>query len=455
VPADQIIHLRIVDRWPQTRGEPWLHAVLRKLNDTDGYSEAEIVAARSAASYMGIIESPEDSQQNTGTTTATATGGSEMVMEPGEVKHLAPGEKFNSFAPNRPNSGAEPFLRFMLREIAAGAGTSYESLSRDYSQSNYSSSRLALIDDRDLWRTLQRWFIRSLRAPLHNEWLQQAVLSRAIAGIPVDQYALNPLKFNAVRFKPRGWSWIDPTKEVAAYKEAVLAGFTTVSDVIALTGSGRDIEDVLDERKQELELMEAAGLTFDTEFKEPPAPVVAPPPEPDEDKDEPASETDNAARIAQIVGAAIAEAVRSMKAPQALVNVSSPEINIPPAVVNLKAGDVHIAPPAVTVHTPEVRIENKLETPAPVVNVAPPEVRIENHVPAPIVHVAPPAVTVNTPEVRVAAPVVNVPETVVHVAAAAVHIDNRVEVPPVQETLQTIKRDKDGEVSSIRTVAKR
>jgi lambda family phage portal protein len=348
VPADQIIHLRIVDRWPQTRGEPWLHAVLRKLNDTDGYSEAEIVAARSAASYMGIIESPEDSQQNTGTTTATATGGSEMVMEPGEVKHLAPGEKFNSFAPNRPNSGAEPFLRFMLREIAAGAGTSYESLSRDYSQSNYSSSRLALIDDRDLWRTLQRWFIRSLRAPLHNEWLQQAVLSRAIAGIPVDQYALNPLKFNAVRFKPRGWSWIDPTKEVAAYKEAVLAGFTTVSDVIALTGSGRDIEDVLDERKQELELMEAAGLTFDTEFKEPPAPVVAPPPEPDEDKDkdEPASETDNAARIAQIVGAAIAEAVRSMKAPQALVNVSSPEINIPPAVVNLKAGDVHIAPPA-------------------------------------------------------------------------------------------------------------
>jgi len=49
VPADQIIHVRIpVDRWPQTRGEPWLHAVARKLNDMDGYSEAEIVAAQSA-----------------------------------------------------------------------------------------------------------------------------------------------------------------------------------------------------------------------------------------------------------------------------------------------------------------------------------------------------------------------------------------------------------------------
>ena len=46
-------------------------------------------------------------------------------------------------------------MRFMLREIAAGTGVSYESLSRDYSQSNYSSSRLALIDDRDLWRVFQ------------------------------------------------------------------------------------------------------------------------------------------------------------------------------------------------------------------------------------------------------------------------------------------------------------
>jgi capsid protein len=28
--------------------------------------------------------------------------------------------------------------------------------------------------------------------------------------------------YEAARFKPPGWSWIDPTKEVAAYKEAAL-----------------------------------------------------------------------------------------------------------------------------------------------------------------------------------------------------------------------------------------
>ena len=56
VPADQIIHLRIVERWPQTRAMPWMHAAARKLNDMDGLTEAEITAARGAACYMGFIQ---------------------------------------------------------------------------------------------------------------------------------------------------------------------------------------------------------------------------------------------------------------------------------------------------------------------------------------------------------------------------------------------------------------
>ncbi|MGA0920517.1 MAG: phage portal protein, partial [Gemmatimonadaceae bacterium] len=36
--------------------------------------------------------------------------------------------------------------------MASGIGVSYESISRDYSQSNYSSSRLALLEDHDLYK---------------------------------------------------------------------------------------------------------------------------------------------------------------------------------------------------------------------------------------------------------------------------------------------------------------
>lgn len=290
VPADQIMHVRLVDRWPQTRGEPWLHAVARKLNDMDGYSEAEIIAARGAASYMAAIESPESEPS---TAEKMADGSREIALEPGIVEHLQPGEKMNFHSPNRPNPNMDPFMRMMLREVAAGAGTSYESISRDYSQSNYSSSRLALIDDRDLWRMLQMWFIRSFREMVHGEWLQQAVLSRAVASIRIEEYTAAREKFNRVRFKPRGWSWIDPTKEVAAYKEAVKAGFITTTEVIALTNNGRDIEDVLDERRSELDLMEQKQLIFDTDPSIITPVATAPPDAPPDPGDEDATNDDN------------------------------------------------------------------------------------------------------------------------------------------------------------------
>src|SRR3972149_4578619 len=278
VPADQIIHLRIIDRWPQPRGGPWLHTAAAKLNDMDGYSEAEIVAARGAACYMGMIETDNEYGEE------QEDGSIVVEREPGLTQKLLPGEKYHDVAPNRPNPNMDPFMRLMLREVAAGVGCSYESISRDYSQSNYSSSRLALIDDRDLWRTLQQWFIRNLRTVIRREWLQQAVLSRAIQSISIDTYAQAPEKFEKVRFKPRGWSWVDPTKEVEAYKEAIRAGFMTVGEVISLTGGGRDIEDVLQERKQELEMMAEAGLKFDTEYKEE-KPIIQ--------KSEPVNEEDN------------------------------------------------------------------------------------------------------------------------------------------------------------------
>ena len=259
ISADQIIHLRITDRWPQTRGEPWLHAVLRKLNDVDGYSESEIVACRAAASYMGIIETEQDYGEK------QEDSSREITIEPGIVERLNPREKFTFVAPNRPNTQIDPFMRLMLREIAAGTGVSYESLSRDYSQSNYSSSRLALLDDRDLWRVFQLWFIRNFRNQIHREWLQQAVLAHAFKTISVEDYAANIKKFAAVRFKPRGWTWIDPQKEVEAYKEGIKSGLTTMTKVISSTGDGMDIEDVLDERRHELDMAKEKGLVFDTD----------------------------------------------------------------------------------------------------------------------------------------------------------------------------------------------
>jgi lambda family phage portal protein len=261
VPASQIIPLAVIDRWPQTRGEPWMHPAALRLNDMDGYSEAEIERARSQAVRMGIIETPEDADSYA---EQMPDGSFEMELAPGVVEKLGPGEKWIDSSPSAPNPQLDPFMRYMLREVAAGVGLSYESISRDYSKSNYSSSRLALLEDRDLWRFYQSWFIRDFRKKVHRIWLQQAVFGGFIKSISMVEYANNPAKFESVLFKPRGWSWIDPTSEVEAYTEAVKQGFTTLTDVIAQTANGADIEDVIRVRARELEMIRAAGLVFET-----------------------------------------------------------------------------------------------------------------------------------------------------------------------------------------------
>jgi lambda family phage portal protein len=260
VPAEEVLHLYIIDRWPQTRGEPWFHATLRSLRDEGGLAQAEITKARAAANIVGFIKSPEPLAPS-----ATADGRQLLDTEPGTWQKLLPGEDVAGMASYAPNPALDPFLRYMVRKMAIGVGISYESLSRDYTSSSYSAARMALLDDRSLYRVLQGFFVRNFRRALHRDWLDAAVLVGAVK--VGSDYFTNPLKYQAVRFKPRGWSWIDPAKEVLAYKMAVRSGFMTQGDVIAQTSQDSDFEDTLDRRQAELQMADDRGLIFDSDAR--------------------------------------------------------------------------------------------------------------------------------------------------------------------------------------------
>ncbi len=256
IPANEIIHLFKQDRPGQTRGVPWLASAIMRLHHLGGYTEAEVIAARAEACRMGFITSPEEDALQDGTDDGQAV----TSFEPGKIERLAPGEQYTESKPNRPGGQFEPFVRAMLRSMAAGIGVSYATLSRDYSDTNYSSSRLALLDDRDNWRVLQSWLIENFHKPVFEEWLNLAELAGELS---LPGYNLNPEPYRAVRWIPRGWQWVDPVKEITAYKEAVRCGFTTQADVIAQGGG--DIEDVFQQRQRELEMATDMDLVFDTD----------------------------------------------------------------------------------------------------------------------------------------------------------------------------------------------
>lgn len=250
VPADQIIHLFIPERPGQSRGIPWLSSSLQRLKNLGGYEEAELVAARASAAVMGfrITKDPDLSELDD-------SGQPVDTLEPGTIKELAPGEEFVGFDPTRPNDAFEPFIRMMLRGVAANLGIDFESVSRDFSQSNYSSSRLALIQVKDSYRSLQEFFIETVLQPVFEGWLNVAILN---GNLNFPDYETNPDRYSKVRWRPRGWSWVDPWKETQASIEAINAGLSTLTQ--ELSKQGLDIQEVLTERANEIELAKSLGI---------------------------------------------------------------------------------------------------------------------------------------------------------------------------------------------------
>ena len=255
IPADQILHLFLQERPGQNRGIPWLATAIQRLHQVAGYEQAEVVRARASSALMGFITN------NDGELMGDDVYENERVtgFEPGKFFYLAPNESVTVPQLDAPDGQLEPFLRVMLRAMAAGVGCSYETISRDFSQSNYSSSRLSLLEDRDNWRALQQYMIENFHRPVFEAWLEMAVLSGALK---LPAYETDPDRYRAVRFMPRGWGWVDPAKEVEAYKEAVRCGFKTQADVVAEQGG--DLEELLLARKAEVDRAEELDLYFDT-----------------------------------------------------------------------------------------------------------------------------------------------------------------------------------------------
>lgn len=255
VPANEVIHLFVTKRAGQTRGVPWLHSSVLNLHHLHGYEEAEVIAARATACIMGFVESPEGEAPADG----VVDGDKVSDMASGVFKYLAPGEKMNPMVPTRPGGQFEPFVRSKLRSIGSGQGVAYESVSGDYSQSNYSSSRLSLVEIRDHWKILQAWLIDATTQPIFEAFLWGAVLA---GEVKIPDFETNSDAYVYPKWTPRGWSWVDPSKEVAADAAAVRAGFKTQSEVIAEHGG--DIEELIAQRQHEIELAHENELIFDS-----------------------------------------------------------------------------------------------------------------------------------------------------------------------------------------------
>lgn len=265
VPADQVIHDFVQDRPEQIRGIPWMHAAILRLNHLGAFDEAAIIAARIGAAKMGFFTTADGDM--TGLADDEDADGNLITdAEPGTFHRLSRGESFTAFDPKYPEANYEAFTKACLRGIASGFGVSYNSLASDLEGVSYSSIRQGVLDERDVWKTLQTVVVDGLCRPVNHAWLETSLLLGQLGVLPASKIQ----KFKADTWQPRRWSWVDPLNDIQAAKLGVELGVTSRSRIAA--ESGADFEDVTLENEQDMKLLREKGLLL-AEKKTEPAPA--------------------------------------------------------------------------------------------------------------------------------------------------------------------------------------
>ena len=231
VPAEQMMHVKFTRRWPQTRGVPITHGIIRRLQDLKDYEESERIAARVAASLTAYIRKGPDYVAPSNVS-ESVSGERELSMQAGMIfDDLVQGEDIGTIDTNRPNSELGNFRSQMVRALAAGTGTRYSSIAKDYS-GTYASQRQELVEAKPHYDRLREHYINRFVRPTYEAWLQQAWL-QGMLGVPSSV----PFRDLArAEYIGPGMPWIDPLKEVQADALRVAEGFSSRPQVIRERG---------------------------------------------------------------------------------------------------------------------------------------------------------------------------------------------------------------------------
>ncbi|WP_447983791.1 phage portal protein [Nitrospira sp. Nam74] len=282
-----IYHLYRQKRPGQTRGEPFFAPVLAQFKDLGDYLEAEIVSARVGACFSAFITKNDPYAAAAGATDSQNTRGQRISsLEPGIIDYLAPGEKVEFASPNRPGGTFEPFTMVVLRSIGAALGLPLELVTKDFSKTNYSSARAAMLEARRFFKNAQQWLGTTLCQPVWEMVIYEAWLREDIPALNI--FSDLEADYLAARWIAPGWGWVDPVKEVDSSINSIKSGLSTLAEECA--AQGRDWEEVAEQRAREQTKYKHLGLDEPTKAEAKPGAEGQPAPEETDPESEPESE---------------------------------------------------------------------------------------------------------------------------------------------------------------------
>lgn len=252
VPARYVLHVYRQARPGQVRGVPDLASAMTRLRLLDEYEDAVFMQQLSQSIVAAFVTS--QAEMGTGPLEAAPDGSTPGVksLSPGMVERLLPGESVEFLTPSGGGPFAE-FARHQLRAVATGFGLTYDLLTGDLTQANYSSLRAGRLAfkrqlEQDQWLML----VPQLCAPIWRAFIEAA----QSAGLLPPRAGDWP-----VEWAPPHFEMVDPLKDTMAIKEQLRLGLLTWGQAVA--EMGWDPERQAAEIKAWNAKHDDAGLVFD------------------------------------------------------------------------------------------------------------------------------------------------------------------------------------------------
>lgn len=373
IEAANIIHLYTSERPGQGRGFSRLAPVIARVRDLQLYEDAEL-ARKNLEARLGVLYSGDATQlanpaaEGQSVDTQAAKQGALGELPSGGITQLPTGSNVTVVEP-KPAPGYVDYLRYNLHLIAAGFGITYEMMTGDVSEANFSSARVRLLDFRR-GVTQMQWLVLKPRLldRIHRAFIDAALLGGRLAR---PEYLVD---YSMPKF-----DYVNPEQDVKSDIAEISVGLSSLSE--KLRQRGYNPQDVFDEIKKDFDELRGLGILDVLLFKEKgklPGDAAA----------------QGSADATQRTLDALAQVLVRMDTRLASLEQRSTVVNVPERSVTVEAAQHHINVEPAQVRVEPTPVHNEIRVDAPIVNVpaaaaptvnvtaqaAPAQVRVVNEV---------------------------------------------------------------------------
>ena len=275
VSRDDALHMFKATRIGQVRGVSWLAPIIVRLSDMEESDDAMLVRQKVGNMFGAFIRQPQSdappplapggNYANAGSLVYPPSSQERMPatdLIPGMIERLLPGEDIEF--PEVPGIGTDTlnFKKYALRGVSSGFRVTYEQLSGDLTDLNFSSIRAGLIEFRRLCEAFI--FHQAVFQFCMPIW-RRTILEGFLAGyyddiVSFNEFFQDPEPWYAASWIGHKWEYVNPVDEVNAKLAEIDGGLDSRSH--AQRERGHDPEKLDRQNQRDNERYQRFGLNY-------------------------------------------------------------------------------------------------------------------------------------------------------------------------------------------------